>query len=249
LGGLVTIGAGITFFLYWRYPAQLQAVGVIASFAITAVLVAVTWQYAYATETMVELLREQWKSQQVVHIRFGLKVQDQRARVWVRNLGTARFMVAKAVVRNTNSETETMYMHMVVAPDTKAGFFIPDSMWERYSLFADINVTLYYESATQPMTSQAKAYNLRVSSGPKKVGKIYKGITRWYISCPTCASAGVTFNQGMDTNGCVNFEEAEARQKEGEAEFKATHPNHQSQWESTAVTMGQYSRDEEVESQ
>ena len=81
LGSVVTLGAGVAFYLYWKHPEQLQAVGVVASFAIAAVLAAVTWQYAYATERMVELLREQWKSQQAVHIRFGLKIQDRRARV------------------------------------------------------------------------------------------------------------------------------------------------------------------------
>src|SRR5260221_12928689 len=231
LGTVVTIGAGVAFYLYWHHPDQLQAVGVIASFAIAADLAAVTWQYAYATEQMVELLREQWKSQQALHIRFGMKVQDQRARVWIRNLGTSHFMVAKAVVRN-DSATETIDLHMVVAPDSKVGFFFPDSLWKSFTFFGDVNVKLYYESATQPMTSLSKAYTLSVGSEPKKVYKIRKGIRRWYAHCPKCLSAGGTFNRGIDTNGLTNFEEAIARQKEAESEFEATCPNHQSQWES-----------------
>jgi hypothetical protein len=248
LGSVVTLGAGVAFYLYWKHPEQLQAVGVVASFAIAAVLAAVTWQYAYATEQMVELLREQWKSQQAVHIRFGLKIQDRRARVWIRNLGTAHFMVTKAILR-TDSDTKTIYLHMVVHPDRRAGFFVPDSLWEHHSIFCDINVTLYYESATQAIASQSRAYNLLVGVGRAQVIKIYKGIKRWYADCPKCARAGKTFNQRINTNGLANFEQATARQKEAESEFEATCPNHQSKWEATVETIKEHKLAEEVENE
>jgi hypothetical protein len=196
---------------------------------------------------MVDLLREQWKSQQAIHIRFGLGRQDGRARVWVRNLGTAHFMVSKGVIQNDEKKIETIYMHMVVHPEGKAGFFIPNSLWERHTLFCDLDVTLYYESATQAETSQSKAYNLQV--GSKGVRRIYKGIRRWHAYCPKCQREGRMFNQGIITKGLANFDQALARQKEAESEFEATCPNHQSQWEITSETIKEHSRTEEVESE
>jgi hypothetical protein len=246
---IVTVTSVGLFYLYWHNPNQLQAISLLATFAITVVLAVVTWQYAQATDEMVAVMREQFKSQQAIHIRFGLKLQDRRPRVWVRNLGTARFMITKAVIRNDDGKIETLYMHMVVAPDRKAGFFIPDSLWERHNIFCDINVLLYYESATQPELSKSKAYHLLISVGPKRVIKIYKGIKSWYASCPKCRRENKTFNQMIDTQGLVNFEQATARQKEAESEYEATHPNHQSKWEANIQTVREHNQTEQVEDQ
>ncbi len=247
---VVTVTSVVLFYLYWRNPNQLQAISLLATFAITVVLAVVTWQYAQATDEMVAVMREQFKSQQAIHIRFGLKVQDRRPRVWVRNLGTAHFMITKAVVRNDDGKTETMYMHMVVAPDRKDGFFVPNSLWERHNIFCDINVTLYYESATQPEVSQSKAYHLLISVSAKQVIKIYKGVKTWYAYCPKCKSENTNngnFNQMIDTQGLMNFEQAEARQKEAESEYEATHPNHQSKWDATLEKIKEHNRTEQVE--
>lgn len=245
---LLVAASGYAFYLYWSDPRQLQNIGVLASFAIAAVLAAVTWQYAHATEQTLELFREQWKSQQCVHIRFGMKVQDGRARVWVRNLGTSQFMVTKAVFTNGDLKTKNVYLHMVVAPSAKAGFFVPDELWEHYKLFGDINLTLYYESATQGTASASKAYNFEISMGhPKKVRKIYKGIKRWYAECPKCKLKGETFNRSMDTTGLENFAQAMARQKIVESEFETTCPAHQSAWEVTTELMHEHHRNREIE--
>ncbi|HEY1937065.1 MAG TPA: hypothetical protein VGJ33_03925 [Candidatus Angelobacter sp.] len=250
---VVTVGSVVLFYLYWKQPNQLQAISLLATFAITVVLALVTWQYAQATDEMVAVMQEQFKSQQAVHIRFGLKLQDHRARVWVRNLGTAHFMITKAVIRNDDGKTETLYMHMVVQPDRKAGFFIPDSIWERHSIFCDVNVTLFYESAMQPETFQSRAYNLLIGLNGKQVVKIYKGIKRWYAYCPRCRRENTTgfnngdFNQMIDTQGLTNFEQAEARQKEAESEFEATHPNHQSKWEANLEKVREQNRTKQVE--
>jgi hypothetical protein len=246
VGAAVVIAASVLFYRHWQHPEEVQAAGVVASFAIAAVLVAVTWQYAYATEQMVEVMQAQFKSQQAIHIRFGVKIQERRARVWVRNLGTAHFMVTKAVLRS-DSETKTIYMHMVVAPERKAGFFIPDSLWEHHSIHCDVNVTLYYESANQSLTSQSKAYNFIVGIGRTAVIKIYKGLKSWYADCPKCMREGRRYNVSISTNSLVNFEQAEARQKEAEKEFSATCPDHQSQWQATMDTVKEHNRTEEVE--
>ncbi len=243
------------FWLYWSNPPQLQSAGVVASFAIAAVLAAVTWQHAYATEQTLDLLRDLWKAQQEIHIRFGLIIQDRRARVWVRNLGISRFMITKAIITNGDSKSQTLYMHMLVHPDRKAGFFIPDALWERHNIFCDINVKLFYESATQPETSQSKAYNLLISVSAPHVIKIYKGIKSWYAYCPKCQRDNETafnnsvFNMGIDTNGLENFAQAAERQKAAEAELEATHPEHESQWQATIETVRQHNRTEETESE
>ncbi|MFL6314731.1 MAG: hypothetical protein ACJ71W_21710 [Terriglobales bacterium] len=244
---IVTVTSVVLFYLYWHNPNQLQAISLLATFAITVVLAVVTWQYAQATDEMVAVMREQFKSQQAIHIRFGLKLQDRRPRVWVRNLGTARFMITKAVIHNDEGKIETLYMHMVVAPDRKDGFFIPDSLWERHNMFCDINVTLYYESATQPEVSQSKAYNLLISVSSKRVIKIYKGVKRWYAYCPKCKLDGKNFNRMIGTRGLANFEQATARQKEAESEYEATHPEHQSKWDANIETVREENRTEEIE--
>lgn len=244
---VVTVGSVVLFYLYWKQSTQLQAISLLATFLISVVLALVTWQYAQATDDMVAVMQAQFKSQQAVHIRFGLKLQDRRARVWVRNLGTAHFMITKAVIRNDDGKTETLYMHMVVPPERKAGFFIPDSLWERHSIFCDVNVKLYYESATQPESSQSRAYNLLIALGGKQVIKIYRGIKRWYAWCPKCRLNNVEFNRMVDTQGLTTFEEAEARQKEAESEFEATHPDHQSKWDANLESVRERNRTEQVE--
>jgi len=253
LFAVVVVVSVVLFYLYWKQPSQLQGISLLATFAITVVLALVTWQYAQATDQMVAVMQEQFKSQQAVHIRFGLKLQDHRARVWVRNLGTAHFMITKAVIRNDDGKTETLYMHMVVAPERKAGFFIPDSLWERHSIFCDVNVKLYYESATQPEASQSRAYNLLIGLSGKQVIKIYKGVKRWYAGCPQCRRNNTTgfnngeFNRMIDTQGLTSFEEAEARQKEAESEFEESHPNHKSKWEADIESVREQNRTEQVE--
>jgi hypothetical protein len=87
----------------------------------------------------------------------------------------------------------------------------------------------------------------------KHLIKVYKGIKNWYAYCPTCRAnntAGINngnFNQMIDTAGLVNFEQAEARQKDAEGEYAVAHPNHQSKWDATIETVKEHNRTEETE--
>lgn len=238
------------FHLYWHHPEQLQAAGVVASFAIAAVLTAITWQYAYTTGQSLELLRVQWKAQQEIHIRFGVKIQDGRARVWVRNLGISNFMVTKAIIENDDGHSKTLYKHMIVQPERRSGFFIPDVLWERHNIFCDLNITLFYESAAQPEISLSKAYNVLLGvSGRSKIIHVYRGIRSWYVHCPKCKSSGEEFNKLIDTRGLANFAQAREREKQAEKEFEASHPEHQSQWDATIESVREHNRTEETESE
>jgi hypothetical protein len=125
---VASIAAGYSFYLDWRNPQQLQNIGVIASFVIAGLLAGVTWQYVLVTEQTLELYREQWAAERQIHIRFGLKMKDGRARVWVRNLGTSNFMIKRILVQAPQSRPRSRNMHMLVTADRRAEFFVADEV-------------------------------------------------------------------------------------------------------------------------
>ncbi|HZS26894.1 MAG TPA: hypothetical protein VFB76_06660 [Candidatus Angelobacter sp.] len=234
------IAAIISFYLQRHNPQQLQNVGVIASFVIAGLLAGVTWQYARATEKTLDLYREQWALQRAIHIRFGLKKKDGRARVWVRNLGTVHFMITKVVIQAPQSKPRSKNMHMLVYPVRMAEFFIPDDVWRPFGNFCDIDVTLFYESASQPEQSCSKAFGLELIPGnPKQVQLIKRGIRDWTVFCPKCKRdyaenfSYMTFHGQMNTRGLDSFAQAFQRAAQMEADYERTCPNHSSLWNAT----------------
>jgi hypothetical protein len=222
--GLVVAAAVALFGLYWRDSNRLAALASLFGFIVTALLVGITIQYARTNQSSLKLLKEQWKAQNEVEVKFGLRERNETAQVWVLNYGLANIVVSKLVVEIQSRKPTTIYKNMVLRSGEKKRFHLPLTDWKRLQLQQNVQLTLFCESRTQQF-EQTKVYTLFLTEG-SKVYKVRKGLRGlWPVGCPKCEKfMGIC----MVTDGLESFADARDRQDEMNAELSASCPQHAS---------------------
>jgi hypothetical protein len=224
--GLVVVAAIVLFVKFWADTNRLAALGALFGFIVTALLVGITIEYVRTNQSTLRLLKEQWKAQNEVEVKFGVRAHNEVAQVWVLNYGLPNVVVTKLLVEMPDKKAHTLFKNVVVRSGEKKRFDLPHREWERLNLQQNIQVTLFCESTKQQF-EQSKVYTLFLTEGAK-VYKVRKGLHGlWPVGCPKCQKfMGIC----MVTDGLKNFDEAKERQKKLEAEVAASCPQHAAKW-------------------
>lgn len=197
------------------------------SFIVTAFLVIITAEYVRTNQITLKLLETQWKAKNEVEVKFGLRARHDAAQVWVLNYGLANVVLTKILVTLGGEQTsKTIYKNMVLRPGEKKFFHLPHRKWGKLEIAQNIQVTLFCESTTQQF-EQAKVYTLFLTER-SQVYKIMKGLHGlWPVGCTKYNKfKGIC----MVTDGLKNFDDANQREKEMQAEVAASCPRHASKW-------------------
>ena len=225
--GVVVVAAMVLFASYWEDTNRLAALGSLFGFIVAALLVGITIEYVRTNQSTLKLLRAQWKAQNEIEVKFGLREREGKAQVWVLNYGLANVVLTKITIEFAAGDRQrtTLFKNMIVASGRKKFFNLPNRLWENIELQQNLQVTAYCESTTQRF-EQAKVYTL--STEHSKVYKIKRGLRGvWTVGCPRCQKfLGIC----MVTDGLKSFEEARERQKQMEDEVSKSCPQHASDW-------------------
>jgi hypothetical protein len=224
--GLIVVAAIRLFGAFWADTNRLAALGSLFGFIVTALLVGITIEYVRTNESTLRLLKEQWKAQNEVEVKFGVRAHDDVAQVWVLNYGLPNVVVTKLLIEMPKKKTHSLYKNAVIRSGEKRRFDLPHREWEKLDLQQNIQVTLFCES-TQQQFEHTKVYTLFLTEAGK-VYKVRKGLRGlWPVGCPKCKKfMGIC----MATDGLKNFDEAKQRQEEMEAEVAASCPEHSTKW-------------------
>jgi len=233
---LVVVVAIALFAAFWGDINRLAALGSLFGFIVTALLVGITIEYVRTNQSTLRLLREQWKAQNEVEVKFGLRQHGEVAQVWVLNYGLPNVVVTKLLIEMPNKKSHTLHKNVVLRSGEKKRFDLPHREWEKLDMQQHVQITLFCESAKQQF-EQSKVYTLFIDGS--KVFKVRKGLRGvWAVGCPKCEKfIGIC----MVTDGLKSFDEAEQRQKEMEAEVSASCPQHGSKW---MLTMEHVTKEE-----
>ena len=223
--GLVVVVAAVLFVAFWADINRLAALGSLFGFIVTALLVGITIEYVRTNQSTLRLLKEQWKAQNEVEVKFGLRAHGDGAQVWVLNYGLPTLVVTKLLVEMPDKKPHTIHNNFALRSGGKKRFGLPHRQWEKLDLQQHIQITLFCESAKQKF-EQAKVYTLFMDGS--KVFKVRKGLRGvWPVGCPKCERfLGIC----MVTDGLQSFDEANLRQKTMESEVAASCPQHASKW-------------------
>lgn len=224
--GVAVLAAIILFARYWADSNRLAAFGSLFGFIVTAVLVGITIEYVRTNQSTLRLLRKQWKAQNEIEVKFGLRAHSDAAQVWVLNYGVANVVLTKLLVDVQGRKPTTIHKNMIVPSGRKKFFYLPHRQWERLQPRQNIQLTLFCESTTRQF-EQARVYTLSLTED-SKVYKVRKGLRGlWPVRCPKCEKF---MGMCMETDGLRTFDEARQRQKEMETEVAASCPQHASKW-------------------
>jgi hypothetical protein len=225
LGLVVTSAIGL-FVAYWNKTDRLAALASLFGFIVTALLVGITIEYVRTNQSTLRLLKAQWKAQNEVQIKFGLRAHGDVAQVWVLNYGMANVVFTKLVVQLPGKKRTTLYKNAVIPTGQKKRYDLPHRDWGKLDGEQDVQATIFCESTTEKF-EQTKVYTLSLTER-SQVYKVRKGLHGlWAVGCPKCEKLAGVF---MVTDGLKTFDEANQRQKEMEAEVVATCPQHASKW-------------------
>jgi hypothetical protein len=223
--GLVVVVAIVLFIAFWADINRIAALGSLFGFIVTALLVFVTIEYVRTNQSTLHLMKEQWKAQNEVEVKFGLRAHGEVAQVWVLNYGLPNVVVTKVLVEMPDKKPHTLYKNVVVRSGEKKRFDLPHREWEKLDMQQHVQITMFCESTKQQF-EQAKVYTLFMDGS--KVYKVRRGLRGvWAVGCPKCEKfMGIC----MITDGLRNFDEADQREKEMEAQVAASCPQHASKW-------------------
>jgi hypothetical protein len=216
--------AAVSLFWHYRYdPLRAQTIGALFGFLTSLLLVWVTWEYVRTNQANLNLLQKQWEEQNRIVVQFGLRKSERKPRVWVSNLGLCNFMITKLIVRMPGEAPVYVNKHQSVRAGHVRGFFLPDHIWNK-RLIRDLDIAILCVSNGEPVHTPSKMFSLLIDND--QVIKVYKGFrSSWYTNCPKCRES-----VPMRTDGLVNFDEAQLRNKEIDRNLEASCPNHISQW-------------------
>jgi hypothetical protein len=142
----ILLGGAALFYAYWGDGTRTSVIASLLGFLTTLVLVAITVEYVHTNQETLQLLRKQWRHQNRIEIKFGLKRRNDVARVWIANLGSPNVLVTKAVIRRPGQKDRILWKHLMVRNGQVRGFDLPSEIWENVSIFCDIDIELTYES-------------------------------------------------------------------------------------------------------
>jgi hypothetical protein len=211
---------------YWSDPVKAQAVGAFFGFLTAAILVGITWEYVRINQKSLSLQQAQWEQQNRVVLRFGVKLYQGRAQLWVANIGKTDFLITRVSVRMKSGEKILRNERRVVGSGSRETLALPDKLWTGIALLSAFDVQLRYESQHDSGTSPTRAFTLIIGLNSGVI-KIRRGVEdTWWVSCPKCKNLAAS----MITENLENFDAAADRQRVMESELEATCPGHQSQW-------------------
>jgi len=224
--GLVMAVAIALFAVYRGDTNKLAALGSLFGFIVTALLVGITIKYVRTNESTLKLLKAQWKAQNEVEVKFGLRARGDAAQVWSLNYGLPNVVLTKFLVEIPGRKPTTIYKNTVLQSGQKKFFDLPHRQWQKLDAQQNIQLTLFCESTAQQF-EQSRMYTLFLTAD-SKVYKVSKGLHGlWAVGCPKCEKfMGIS----MVTDGLKSFDEADERQKEMEDEVAASCPQHASRW-------------------
>lgn len=223
---LVVAAAIFLFVTYWSDTNRLAALGSLFGFIVAALLVGITIEYVRTNQSTLKLLKTQWKAQNEIEVKFGLRARNEAAQVWVLNYGLPNVVVTKLRVEMPDKKPVTIYKNMIVSSGKKKIFDLPHRQWEKIEAQQNLQLTLFCESTTQQW-EQAKVYTMSLTDrfGVYKIKKGLRGV--WPVGCPKCDKfLGIC----MVTDGLKSFDEADQRETEMQAEVAASCPEHDSKW-------------------
>jgi hypothetical protein len=234
---LVVVAATVLFYLYWSDSSRLAALASLLGFIITAVLVATTIEYVRINQKTLGLLKAQWKAQNEIEVKFGLRAHAETAQVWALNYGLANVVLTKLLVEIPGGKPESIHKNMILRSGAKKVFSLPHRQWGKLQLKQNIQLTLFCESTTQKFEA-TKVYTLSLTEA-SKVYEVRKGLHGlWPVRCPRCKKfEGIH----MSTDSLKSFNDARQREQEMEAELGASCPKHASKW---MLTMEQVTKPE-----
>jgi hypothetical protein len=182
-----------------------------------------------------DLRKAQWKAQNEVEVKFGLRQSGEVAQLWILNYGLANIVLTKIMVEMPERKRITIYKNSVVRPGRKRLFDLPHRQWSELSQQQNIQVTVFCESTTEQF-QETKLYTLCLTDR-SQVYKVKKGLRGlWMVGCPKCDKfLGIC----MVTDGLKDLDEARQRQKEMEAEVAGSCPQHASKWMLTMENVTQ----------
>ncbi|HYX69427.1 MAG TPA: hypothetical protein VE825_09865 [Terriglobales bacterium] len=214
--------AVVLFLEYWNEPSKPAA---LLAFLAGVLLVGVTAEYARANQESLKLLREQWRRQQALGVKFSLRACQGRARVRVTNIGVPNVIVTRAVIRTPEKKPCVLSKHLLVRSGDRQGFYLPDQVWSG-ALQLHLEVTLHCEAVGQ-RSLETRAYTLFMTS-EGKVHQVQKGLLSiWRVSCPACGRQSGLY---MRTDGLADFADAFARQERLKFHLRESCPRHDSPW-------------------
>src|SRR5579863_6489718 len=157
--GLVVVVAIVLFYKFRADSGRLAALGSLFGFIVTALLVGITIEYVRTNQSTLRLMKEQWKAQNEVEVKFGLRAHGDVAQVWVLNYGLPNVVVTKILVEMPDKKPHTLYKNVVVRSGEKKRFDLPHRQWGRLDMQQHVQITLFCESTKEEL-EQSKAYTL-----------------------------------------------------------------------------------------
>jgi hypothetical protein len=146
---ILVIFAGLSFLYFWRLaqdPQKSQIASQTAAvlfaflgFLMTAVWVWITAQYVLTNDRTLKLMRLQWDYQNRVDVRWGLRTKEDRAWLWVSNLGIPPIMISEVITKQALDESKCLarHKHFIVQHAETRGFYLSERDWEDRKIFCD----------------------------------------------------------------------------------------------------------------
>lgn len=141
----------VLFGKFWGDSNRLAALGSLFGFIVTALLVGITIEYVRTSQSTLRLLKAQWKAQNEVEVKFGLRAHGEVAQVWVLNYGLPNIVVTKLLIEMPHKKSHTLHKNVVVRSGEKRRFDLPHRQWEKLDLQQHVQITLFCESTKQQL--------------------------------------------------------------------------------------------------
>jgi hypothetical protein len=221
---------------YWlRLPIYLIAFGLViasqrwpqATNIATILLLLVTFEYVSLTHSNLELFRHQLQRQEKVFLHLDLIVINNKVFVRAANLGMSNFLVTGMRVRKQDEAVFEFPAHKVVVVGDVDTIEIPKEAYADHPLSVDLEIVLEYIGLDTSGKTEPKVFNISMGLDevPASAKEGLDGV--WSVKCPACGKGygGLLL---MSLKGLKTFEEAFARKKAMETDFKDSCPNHAS---------------------
>ena len=193
----------------------------------TILLLLVTLEYVLLTQENIELFRRQLQRQENVYANFELLFRNGLV-VRVANLGISNFLVAAVHVRAQDIREFRYSGQEIVQSGTIVELNLPEEVCAEHPLSVDLEITLECVGLDVRRTTKPQCFNVLTDEKgtPQDVkGRGFHGL--WTVTCPKCQKGGLL---SMSTSGLKTFDEAFARKKQVEQDFRNSCPNHDSKF-------------------
>jgi hypothetical protein len=131
-----------------------------------------TLLYVILTGETLQVLKQQTEMQKKTVCRFGLTKREEKAFVWVANLGFSSFLVngIDFLAQANSPISKSTHKHRVVAVGERKLFEVPEELYLHAALRCEVAVNLAYMGPDEVEYSAERSFLLLVSDG--KIVKI-----------------------------------------------------------------------------